>query len=213
MRTSSLKTILGLATVSLLAAAPLQGQQPYEMEDQSWIRIDGTVQDVRADAFTLNYGNGFITVEMDDGDRDADAYKLVEGDKVTVSGMIDDDLFQAATIEASSVYVENLDTYFYSSSLDEEDTFVTITEPITVANTIVQGTVTEVNPSESQFKIYAGSDHLTVDVREMAYNPLDDVGYQRLSVGDYVSVSGDIDYNLIEGRHLSAESVTTLVRD
>lgn len=47
-----------------------------------------------------NYGNGSITVEMDDGDRDADAYSLDEGDNVTVYGMIDDDLFESATIEA-----------------------------------------------------------------------------------------------------------------
>jgi hypothetical protein len=37
-----------------------------------------------ADTFVLDYGDGRITVEMDDGDRDADAYKLISGDRVTV---------------------------------------------------------------------------------------------------------------------------------
>ena len=38
---------------------------------------------------------------MDDGDRDADAYKLLPGDEVNVIGKVDDDLFQTTTIDAS----------------------------------------------------------------------------------------------------------------
>ncbi len=42
---------------------------------------------------------------MDDWDDDADAYALLEGDEVTVSGRIDDNLYEIRTIEASRVYV------------------------------------------------------------------------------------------------------------
>ena len=50
------------------------------------ISVTGTVESVEADAFELNlaedmpHGGALITVEMDDGDRDADAYKLLPGD-------------------------------------------------------------------------------------------------------------------------------------
>ncbi len=61
---------------------------------------------------------------MDDWDWYAEGYKLLNGEKVRVHGLIDDDLFETTKIEASSVYVQNLGTYFYASSADEEDTYV-----------------------------------------------------------------------------------------
>lgn len=91
--------------MSLFISNSALAQPPYTKPDDTWVSICGTVEDVSADAFDLNYGDGIITVGMDDGDRDADAYSLKSGDEVTVYGMIDDDLYEVATIEASSVYV------------------------------------------------------------------------------------------------------------
>ena len=70
-------------------------KNPYAMADGTWITISGEVGAVDPDHFTLDYGDGLVVVEMDDGDRDADAYKLLQGDKVTVAGRIDDDFFEA----------------------------------------------------------------------------------------------------------------------
>jgi hypothetical protein len=46
---------------------------PYEQPDNAWLSIRGRVETVTADSFTLDYGDGIVTVEMEDGDRDADA--------------------------------------------------------------------------------------------------------------------------------------------
>jgi uncharacterized protein YdeI (BOF family) len=202
------KTLLSIATLVLFVAVPAMAEDPYMEPDDSWISLSGTVTAVTPDAFTLDYGKGMITVEMDDGDRDADAYKLIEGDKVTVNGIIDDDLFETRTIEASSVYVEKLDTYFYASAADEEDTFVTYWSPVVVSRTVVQGTVTEVNDEE--FVLNTGARMVTVEVDEMTYDPLDDEGYQKVDVGDRVSVTGTMDYDLFEGRELVADSLVIL---
>lgn len=202
------KTLLSIATLVLFVAVPAMAEDPYMEPDDSWISLSGTVTAVTPDAFSLDYGKGMITVEMDDGDRDADAYKLIEGDKVTVNGIIDDDLFETRTIEASSVYVEKLDTYFYASAADEEDTFVTYWSPVVVSRTVVQGTVTEVNDEE--FVLNTGARTVTVEVEEMPYNPLDDEGYQKVDVGDRVSVTGTMDYDLFEGRELVADSLVIL---
>jgi uncharacterized protein YdeI (BOF family) len=202
------KTLLSIATLVLFVAVPAMAEDPYMEPDDSWISLSGTVTAVTPDAFALDYGKGMITVEMDDGDRDADAYKLIEGDKVTVNGIIDDDLFETRTIEASSVYVEKLDTYFYASAADEEDTFVTYWSPVVVSRTVVQGTVTEVNDEE--FVLNTGARTVTVEVEEMPYNPLDDEGYQKVDVGDRVSVTGTMDYDLFEGRELVADSLVIL---
>jgi uncharacterized protein YdeI (BOF family) len=208
MRSTRTIFALAVAVVALMLAASASAEDPYMKADRTWISIDGTVEAVMADSFTLDYGGGLITVEMDDGDRDADAYKLMKGDKVTVSGMIDDDFFERTTIEAASVYVENLGTYFYASPVDEEDTFVTYWDPIVVSRTVVQGTVTEVNDEE--FVLDTGLRRINVEVEEMPYNPLDDEGYQKVEVGDRVSVTGTMDDDLFEGRELVAESVITL---
>ena len=214
----------GLTMAATLPAAAqdqqFRTQNPYAQPDDSWITIDGTVQSVTRDAFVLGYGDGEIVVEMDDADRDADAYLFQAGDKVTVTGRIDDDVFETTSIEASSVYVQSLGTYFYASSMDEEDAYaddgewwdphhgVAVLEPIGEPRTIIRGTVSSVGDDE--FTIDRGTRQVTVDVGDLADNPLDDEGYQRVEIGDYVSVRGEVDYDLFEGSELEATSVVTL---
>ncbi|MDX1574086.1 MAG: hypothetical protein R3341_08670 [Methylophaga sp.] len=200
--------ILTFAAFTLLAA-PAFAASPYSQPDDSWISINGKVVSVSADQFILDYGQGVITVEMDDGDRDADGYKLVQGDEVRVSGEIDDDFYELTTIEASSVYVKNIDTYFYASSVDEEDYGYTIVSPLD-GDSIVRGTITSVDADEQEFVLDTGLQALTVEVDELLHNPLDDQGYQQLDVGDVVSVNGKIDNDLFEGRVFEADYVTTI---
>lgn len=193
---------------SVLLASPALAEDPYARPDDTWISISGEVESVSPDTFTLNYGDGLITVEMDDGDRDADAYKLVKGDRVTVNGMIDDDLFETRTIEASSVYVENIGTYFFASAVDEEDVVVTVTTPIVLSRVELQGNVT--NVGENQFRIDTGVREITVEIDDLPYNPLDDDGYQKIREGDWVSVTGVMENGFLQERTLHASSVVTV---
>jgi hypothetical protein len=56
-----------------------------------------------------------------------------------------------------------------------------------------------------------GNRLVNVEVEEMAYNPLDNVGYQKIEIGDRVSVTGEMDTDFFEGeREFVAESVITL---
>lgn len=211
---------LGAAIAALALALPIgagtaedKSPNPYLMSNNSWISIGGKVIDVSANRFMLDYGKGLVRVEMDDGDRDADGYKLVAGDKVTVNGKIDDDFFEQTKIEASSVYVEKLGTHFWASAADEEDTFLfTSLGPVVVDSfTVVSGTVSKVNPPEHEFTLDTGPRMLTIEVDEMAYDPLDDEGYQKIRPGDVVRASGRLDEDdLFEGRALEAESIITL---
>ena len=203
-----LKSLASFAALGMFVVNPLSAQNPYLQPNETWISLDGEVQTVHADRFMLNFGEGMVTVEFDDGDRDADAYKLMSGDKVTVFGKVDADLFETTTIEASSVYVENLGTYFYASAVDEEDTFVTIVDPVVISRAVLQGTVSAVG--DGQFTLNTGDRWIIVKTDELPYDPLDDEGYQKIDVGDYVTVTGNIDENLFAGRHLTASAVTTL---
>jgi uncharacterized protein YdeI (BOF family) len=210
----ALKTLGAFFAAACLAvgAGAADNPNPYTQPDESWISLSGTVRGVTADAFTLDYGDGWVTVEMDDGDRDADAYALRAGDRVVVSGMVDDDFFQTTTIEARSVYVEKLGTWFYASAADEEEPDFLYATPVVPSAVTVRGTVTSVRPEAGEFTVDTGLRQLTVSVEGMAYDPLDDDGYQKIRTDDVVRVHGQIDRSLFEGRRLVAGSVTKVIR-
>jgi hypothetical protein len=123
---------------------------------------------------------------------------------------VDDDFFETTTIEASSVYVEDLDTYFYASGADEEEVMTTVTTFYDY-DFEVTGKVTSVQGRE--FTIDTGDRTMSIDTVDMAYNPLDDQGYQQIEEGDRVTVFGDMDLSLFDEREISAETIVTLERD
>lgn len=199
-----------LATALAIGLMPVAHAKadPYAKPDRSWISLSGKVTTVHPDTFLLDYGEGVVTVEMDDFDNDADAYQLVKGDQVTVYGRIDDDTFETTSIEASSVWVSGLNTYFYASSLDEEDLPPEVHLSVTDSDLRVTGTIEEIEGRE--FTIDTGTREMRADTAELGYNPFDDEGYQKLAVGDRVSLTGDIDTNWWDNRELMVDSVITL---
>jgi len=198
---------LALAVAVPMTAAAAE-EMPYAMPDDSWISIDGTIESVAPDRFTLDYGDGNIIVEMDDGDRDADAYKLLEGDKVNIVGKVDDDFFETTTIEAMSVHVQKLGTTFYASAVDEEDVVMAVTVPVDLSETVVRGTVSSV--SDDEFTVDMAGAELTVSTEGLGYDPLDDTGYQKIEQGDRVSVSGDMEDEFFGGTELEADAIVKL---
>ncbi|WP_299442304.1 hypothetical protein [uncultured Rhodospira sp.] len=202
--------VVAMGTVGL-AGGTAMAAQPYNQADGSWISLGGTVVSSDLSTFTLDYGDGVITVEMDDWDSDADAFGIVSGDKVTVYGRVDDNTFGADTIEASRVFVEDLNTTFYASSMDEESGMSWHVEPpVVISRTHTSGIVTSVDQAGEEFMLDVGPTEVTVEVESLPYNPLDDQGYQQIDAGDRVSVSGLIDSDFMEGQVLEASTVVTL---
>ncbi len=197
-----------LATSLTSGVAMAQDPNPYMRPDDTWISINGTVQDITRNSFGLNYGDGVVIVEMDDGDRDADAYKLSEGDEVTVNGLIDNDFFETTSIEASSVYVPKLNTHFYASARDEEDYPGWYSFDPEPGEVVAQGIVTEINGDK--FTINNNSQSLRVNTYYMENSPLDNQGYHRIDIGDVVQVSGDLEFGFFATAELDAESIVTL---
>lgn len=204
------RTTLGLALLGALGlAAPAIGDSYVsDKPDDSWITVSGEVTEVSPDSFYLDHGAGRVLVEMDDWDYDADGYKLVEGDQVTVFGVVDDDLFETRTIEASSVYVESLNTYFYASAADEESAYVAFVPAADPGQFTIQGTVTEVGGDE--VVLNTGLQRIDVDLSDLAYDPLDDEGFQKIENGDRVAVTGDFDMTFFLDHDFIADSIVTL---
>ncbi len=204
--------------IGSLMTSPAIGEEkmdPYTMADRTWISLSGTAVDTKHEQFTLDYGEGVVLVEMDDWDWYDESAPIMEGDKVRVYGLIDDDLFERTSIEASSVYVENMGTYFYANPADEESLeyhdYWIDPSPITIGLTTIRGTVSQIDGRE--FTIKYGASKLTVDTSSMAYNPLDDLGFQKIEKGDYISVTGHMDFNFWDKNEFMADTIITLDDD
>lgn len=183
-------------------------------QNGDYISISGKVDKVRADYFILVSNGKRIHVEMDDYDWDSDGYKVVKGDRVVVSGFIDQDYLEKKKIEAGSVYVKNLDTYFFANSSDEEDIYTPdiqysmmkkIPDSVTYR---IKGKVVQI--SNDSFVVDSGLNKWRIDTNYMSFNPLDDVGFTQVDINDKVTVTG-IPYqsNLFQNR-LQAKYVVEL---
>lgn len=176
-----------------------------------WLSLTGEVVSVTGDRFTLDYGANDIAVEMDDFDA-YDENLLIAGDQVTVTGAVDTDFVDSKRLEASSVYVESLNEYFYASSADEEDGYYSF-----AANDYWDGgdwvsmTGEVASIDGEQFTLDTGIARYVVDTDRLGYNPLDDEGAEQIDVGERVVVSGEFDgFDLFSDEEIEAEAVTTL---
>ena len=205
----SVVLIVSMILAAGSVAVPASAQNPQRAPDDSRITLDGTVVEVGVDEFTLDYGDGIVTVEMDDDDRAAETYRLAYGDRVRVTGRVDDDLFENTSIEAHTVYVHEIGMAFYADPVDEEIPHIVGPAEIVVSTTVLDGRVSEVR--ETEFVVNTGERAITVEVDGMANNPLDEDGPQRIETGDWVSVTGSVDRNFFEERVIRAESIVELV--
>jgi len=185
-----------------------------QTEDGEWIRLNGTVSSVSDEEFTLDYGKDKITVETDDFPAGT-SRALKKGDRVMVSGRIDDNFFTSKDIVASSVRIQSTgktlaatnrtamtggrsgfpDNGKDASKHYEDGDWVSLT-----------GKVSKMDGDD--FTIQTGTRSLAVDASDV-----EDFERNRLRVGDRVSVSGEMDdAGLFDGREIEASSVVVLSR-
>lgn len=145
---------------------------------------------------------------MEGSARFASDYKRQRNYSVTVHGCLDDELFEKATIEADSVFVEDIATYYHANPDDEERDFVSMHAPVTIAETEIQGTVTGI--IGDSFTLDTGKQQIQVMVDAMPYNPLDERGARQIKEGDRVSVSGFMTKEFMDTKRLMANSAVIL---
>ncbi len=198
--------LLWMAIASMVPFAFAQ-EEVARMLDDSWVRVEGTVVLAREGGFVLDYGDNTIKVEMDDRISEREGKWIRKGDNVAVYGRIDNDLFEERKIEASSVYVKNINTYFHARGTDEEMVGSLSLQSAPSNNWItVSGRIVSI--SGQQFSL--ATKPFNVDTAHMADNPLDNVGSPKLDVGDRVTVSGQLENTFFEDRLLVASDITLL---
>lgn len=209
-----MRKIMWIISLMFLLAfvSPVSAENPYAASNDSWISLNGNIVTADNDSFELDYGEGIVIVEMDDWDWYDDAYGVLTGDEVTVYGYVDDDFLETTSIEASGVYVKNRNTYYYASGADEEDRYVPYYSTAYV-DTDLQLTGKVTSTSGREFTIDTGNRKIQVNTSAMLYNPLDDKGFQQITEGERVQVTGDLDIDLFEEKEIMAETIITLQED
>lgn len=269
--------LLGGYSLTAKAKEPLPS-----LSDGNYVALSGSVVSVADEEFVLDYGEGNVIVEMENWDwyRDLET-RLQPGQEVSLSGQIDDDLFEGREVKAQTVYVKDRNTFYYADGVDPSYYLYTYTYvPASDASTTSQNNMRQqtnnqmanantnagnlssnwnnknqqsmqnqsnqsaMNPVSSRYgtspeqttgnKNYTAREDMglnltrtvsgkitdiigreivvkndegsiRVDTAGMAYNPLDNRGYQRLQEGDEVYVSGEMG-----NAELSANVIVTL---
>lgn len=208
-------TVTALTGLAVLMPAATQAANPYMKPDQAEVTLTGEIEAIYADNFTLNYGDGLITVEMDDWDFYNDTAPLVVGETVTVNGEIDHDFYEAKTVEAGRVYSYETSTYYYANDADEEDAdYWVYSYPVVAPEgtwLALSGIVQEIDGSE--FVLDTGLDEMRIETAYLNSDPLDDEGVQQIDSGDRVYVSGEVDNSVFDDKEIEASSVITLTKD
>lgn len=210
-------TILAAGLGINAASAQMAEFDPMNQPNLAFISVSGNVEAQTGDSFTLNYGGGFITVEMDDWDYFNEADWIEAGDQVTVRGEIDNDLYQAKTVEAQSVYVYDTSTFYYASDIDEEDSAYWTYDAAYMQAAPdgawfgVSGSVKEIGISE--FVLDTGFQDLAIETNYLPSDPLDNEGVRQLENGDRVYVTGYLDRNFFSANEIEAQSLVTINRD
>ncbi|MBD3671644.1 MAG: hypothetical protein HUJ29_12815 [Gammaproteobacteria bacterium] len=214
----SLKSLLFIMLTSIgVSSQAALAEDLVESHDGNWITLSGTVVEAEPDLFRMDYGKGIVTVEMDDWNwYDQEGRAILSGDDVIVQGRVDNSLYERKSIEASSVYVKSLNTYFYASSADEEGDvdIVTRTNYAPFMGTgwlSFSGIVSDVEGREIILNTAIGEVH--VDTSTMDYNPVDNIGFQQIEEGDKIVVNGRLDTGFYENKEVLADSLITIHGD
>lgn len=208
-----------LLTLCLALSMPAADASLSDKVDGEFVTLSGEVLSVSPHSFQLDTGDNIILVEMDDYDWDSDGYKLVKDDNVVVTGRVDHDFLERRKVEAGSVYVKGLDTFFYANSDDEEGDFyyyypnipsvyMDVPKIPEGASVELQGIVSKVDGRE--FVLNTGLRKVTVDTSDLIYNPMDNTGYTQIDKYDRVRVSGRMEDSFFDGKEVSAKSLSEL---
>lgn len=219
----ALTSLIAIMATSSPSFAQLQEQGDEEitmttaisdLADQSPIVMSGTIGDIRGDEFDLNYGtNSFITVELDRFNwvgNETDY--LSPGERVTVHGFIDDDLFEGREIEAYNLQLHQRSTYYLTDTeqATQSDYSVNGVALEDGAYITVTGTVTEVSTSNFDI-ITSDGDKFMVDAKDLHPPLRRENGTYFVAPGDRVNIRGNFDMRYFQNKTIFADRIIKLV--
>lgn len=234
-----LKSSLPLLSLVLLAATPAHAQPQVEtsrsnpapaaavaegadkqgnvtFRNDAYITLTGTVGNIiDDDEFQLNHAGGVITVDTNDSWPDLfrkDAPTLLKtGDRVTVTGKVDNNLFSTNEIEAYRLEVSGeqfsrvyTDERYAPGSKDDYAAYHNVTYGAGLEDdqkVRLAGEVARILDDDA-FLLRYGNGEIRVDIDDVEFSDAN-----RLMVGDEVIVFGEVDKDWFSKKEVEADRV------
>lgn len=180
-------------------------------EDGASIVLSGVVTEVDDDEFELRYGDNEIEVELEGWDWDDDRLERVlkVGDRVVVSGEIDDDWFSDRELEAHNFFLPEQGRYFYAD--DRNPAYENLhSRRVTDDGSYMslRGEVQRIRGDELVVKSNGKS--IKVDTDELGYDPFDGKIDASIEVGDRVYIYGQTDSDFWDKQRFTAEMIVEI---
>jgi len=211
------------AAISTLAISPTimansydvneRQTSPQNMRDSSWATFSGEITKIDDNFFTMDYGDGNVTVSVGDMEFNKDAYSFGEGSNVTVTGKIDKTFFDQAMLNASTIYVASLNTTLFSSAMDTPDRIAyenSKLSPLGDDTVTLIGWVEDINALMNRISIDIGEQTVEVNLEMLGYDPLSDEGAVKLDVGNRVKVTTTIEEAILKDYKFDAKTLVVL---
>ncbi len=175
--------------------------------DADWISNTGEVNAITSEYFALDINNINILVKMPNWDQFKNMKYINIGDRVTVSGPLDNSFNERNTITAFRVFSHSRDSYYYADSNNEEGYFHAYDAHVTFSIPdgtwfILSGNVSSLNGRE--FTLDTGQYTVIIDTDEMGYNPMDDKNTKKVKIGDHLRITGHLDVDLFEKNEIKS---------
>ncbi len=223
LMTSALGLVAAGAAWSAAGAQTDAARMDAAKMDGDWVHLTGDVVFTAGDELGLDYGDGFILVEMDDQDSFREASLVDVGDRITVRGRVDADFAELKSVEADTVFVHDQGVLYKTSYADDEPDidFAIVSfgyaNPLAAAEegtTISASGTIEAIDGET-FTLDAAGWNVQVDTAEIAYSPFRTRGVADprrtvLEVGDRVRVTGEVSEDMFNRNVLAATSLVML---
>lgn len=202
---------VALFGISLPFAANAGDELLPQHQDGATVVLSGVVTEVDDDEFELRYGNNEIEVELEDWDWDDDTLERVlkTGDRVVVSGEIDDDWFSDREIEAHNFYLTDKRRYFYAD--DRNPAYENLHSYRMVDDgsyMSLRGEVKRIRGDELTVK--SNGRMLQIDTDELGYDPFDSDIDDNIEVGDRVYIYGQTDSDFWDDQRFTAEMIVEI---
>lgn len=215
LKNKQTKYILSLpaaATILLASSATAHAETGalVNAQDGTYISITGTVGRVLdTDEFVLKTTNGDINVDTNDRwpmlfNKTANQRTLTAGDKVMVRGIIDDNYFTKKEIDAESIAQigSGYTTVYYYDTDNYDDNFWYDSDYYNEKTVSLSGSVAKIMDDDEFLLNYVGGGTIEVDAGDV----VDDIN-KSLSVGDSVTVYGEVEEGWFNNRELDATSI------
>jgi uncharacterized protein YdeI (BOF family) len=186
--------------------AQIETQDPRQAGDGSWVAISGKVKSTGHEQFTLDHEGGTINVQVERDDLEGREHKILEGEQVTVYGLVDEGFFRSTRILARAIFVESMSTYVYTT--DGVNEVLEVFTPVMTSGIAVYGEVRSI--SGNNIVLDDGDRRITVDASALATDPNGGDDVKSVQVGDMITAVGSTSREFFTGRTLRATSLHKL---